>query len=93
MTLSVAKDYISQGIRCNCISPARVRTPFVDGFVAKNYPGQEAEKFEALSKAQPIGRMGTPEEVASLALYLCSDSASFLTGVDFPMDGGFFNLR
>jgi NAD(P)-dependent dehydrogenase (short-subunit alcohol dehydrogenase family) len=93
MTLSVAKDYLSQGIRCNCISPARVHTPFVDGFLAKNYPGQEAEKFEALSKAQPIGRMGTPEEVATLALYLCSDSASFLTGVDFPMDGGFFNLR
>jgi NAD(P)-dependent dehydrogenase (short-subunit alcohol dehydrogenase family) len=93
MTLSVAKDYLLQGIRCNCISPARVHTPFVDGFLAKNYPGQEAEKFEALSKAQPIGRMGTPEEVASLALYLCSDSASFLTGVDFPMDGGFFNLR
>jgi 2-keto-3-deoxy-L-fuconate dehydrogenase len=93
MTLSVAKDYLSQGIRCNCISPARVHTPFVDGFVAKNYPGKEIEKLEALSKAQPIGRMGTPEEVASLALYLCSDSASFLTGVDFPMDGGFFNLR
>lgn len=93
MTLSVAKDYLSQGIRCNCISPARIHTPFVDGFLAKNYPGQEAEKFEALSKAQPIGRMGTPEEVATLALYLCSDSASFLTGADFPMDGGFFNLR
>jgi 2-keto-3-deoxy-L-fuconate dehydrogenase len=93
MTLSVAKDYLSQGIRCNCISPARVHTPFVDGFLAKNYPGREAEKFEELSKAQPIGRMGTPEEVASLALYLCSDSASFLTGCDFPMDGGFFNLR
>jgi len=93
MTLSVAKDYLSHGIRCNCISPARVHTPFVDGFVAKNYPGKETEKLEALSKAQPIGRMGTPEEVASLALYLCSDSASFLTGVDFPMDGGFFNLR
>jgi NAD(P)-dependent dehydrogenase (short-subunit alcohol dehydrogenase family) len=93
MTLSVAKDYLQQGIRCNCISPARVHTPFVDGFLAKNYPGREAEKFEALSKAQPIGRMGTAEEVATLALYLCSDSASFLTGVDFPMDGGFFNLR
>lgn len=93
MTLSVAKDYLSQGIRCLCISPARIHTPFVDGFVAKNYPGQEAEKLEALSKAQPIGRMGTPEEVASFALYLCSDSASFLTGVDFPIDGGFFNLR
>jgi 2-keto-3-deoxy-L-fuconate dehydrogenase len=93
MTLSAARDYISQGIRCNCISPARIHTPFVDGFVAKNYPGQEAEKMESLAKAQPIGRMGTPEEVASLALYLCSDAASFLTGVDLPMDGGFFNLR
>jgi NAD(P)-dependent dehydrogenase (short-subunit alcohol dehydrogenase family) len=93
MTLSVAKDYLAQGIRCNCISPARVHTPFVDGFVAKNYPGQEAEKMKALAQAQPIGRMGTPEEVALLALYLCSDAASFLTGVDFPIDGGFFNLR
>jgi 2-keto-3-deoxy-L-fuconate dehydrogenase len=93
MTLSAAKDYLGQGIRCNCISPARVHTPFVDGFVAKNYPGQEAEKMKALAQAQPIGRMGTPEEVALLALYLCSDAASFLTGVDFPIDGGFFNLR
>jgi 2-keto-3-deoxy-L-fuconate dehydrogenase len=93
MTLSVAKDYLSQGIRCNCISPARVHTPFVDGFVAKNYPGQEAKTMKALAEAQPIGRMGTPEEVAMLALYLCSDAASFLTGVDFPIDGGFFNLR
>lgn len=93
MTLSTAKDYLSQGIRCNCISPARVHTPFVDGFLAKNYPGQEAEKFKALAESQPIGRMGTPEEIAALALYLCSDAASFLTGVDFPIDGGFFNLR
>lgn len=93
MTLSVAKDYISQGIRCNCISPARVHTPFVDGFLAKNYPGQEAEKMKALAQSQPIGRMGTPAEIAILALYLCSDEASFLTGVDYPIDGGFFNLR
>lgn len=93
MTLSTAKDYLSQGIRCNCISPARVHTPFVDGFLAKNYPGQEAEKFKALAESQPIGRMGKPEEIAALALYLCSDAASFLTGVDFPIDGGFFNLR
>jgi NAD(P)-dependent dehydrogenase (short-subunit alcohol dehydrogenase family) len=93
MTLSVAKDYIARGIRCNCISPARVHTPFVDGFLAKNYPGQEAEKMEALAKSQPIGRMGRPDEIASLALYLCSDEASFLTGVDYPIDGGFFNLR
>jgi 2-keto-3-deoxy-L-fuconate dehydrogenase len=93
MTLSVAKDYLSHRIRCNCISPARVHTPFVDGFLAKNYPGQEAEKMKVLAQSQPIGRMGTPAEIAVLALYLCSDEASFLTGVDYPIDGGFFNLR
>ena len=93
MTLSVARDYIAQGIRCNCISPARVHTPFVDGFLAKNYPGQEAEKMKLLAQSQPIGRMGTPEEIAILALYLCSDASSFVTGVDYPIDGGFFNLR
>jgi 2-keto-3-deoxy-L-fuconate dehydrogenase len=93
MTLSVAKDYISHGIRCNCISPARVHTPFVDGFISKNYPGREAEMFEKLSKTQPIGRMAKPEEVASLALYLCSDEASFVTGCDYPLDGGFIKLN
>jgi NAD(P)-dependent dehydrogenase (short-subunit alcohol dehydrogenase family) len=93
MTLSVAKDYLSKGVRCNCISPARVHTPFVDGFVAKNYPGHEAEKLKELGASQPIGRMGRPDEIAALALYLCSDEASFLTGVDYPIDGGYFNLR
>jgi NAD(P)-dependent dehydrogenase (short-subunit alcohol dehydrogenase family) len=93
MTLSVARDLLADGIRCNCISPARVHTPFVDGFVTKNYPGREAETFAKLAAAQPIGRMGTPAEVAKLALYLCSDAASFLTGCDYPIDGGFFNLR
>ncbi len=93
MTMSVAKDYLAQGIRCNCISPARVHTPFVDGFVAKNYPGHEVEKMGDLARSQPIGRMGRPEEIASLALYLCSDAASFITGVDYPIDGGFLNLR
>ncbi len=93
MTLSVARDYLASKIRCNCISPARVHTPFVDGFIAKNYPGREVEMFETLSRSQPIGRMGTPQDVAMLALYLCSDAASFVTGVDYPLDGGFFNLR
>lgn len=93
MTMSVAKDYLHQKIRCNCISPARVHTPFVDGFVRKNYPGAEAEAMQRLSAAQPIGRMGTPPEVAILALYLCSDLASFITGGDYPIDGGFLNLR
>ncbi|MBD2753372.1 SDR family NAD(P)-dependent oxidoreductase [Spirosoma validum] len=93
MTLSVAKDYLNENIRCNCISPARVHTPFVDGFLAKNYPGQEAEMFEKLSKSQPIGRMAKPEEVGSLALYLCSDEAGFVTGCDYVLDGGFTRLN
>lgn len=93
MTYSIAKDYLADKIRCNCISPARVHTPFVDGFLRKNYPGREKEMFEQLSQTQPIGRMGEPEEVASLALFLCSDEASFITGVDYPLDGGFCNLR
>jgi 2-keto-3-deoxy-L-fuconate dehydrogenase len=93
MTLSVARDYLGDNIRCNSISPARVHTPFVDGFVAANYPGKEQEMFAKLSKSQPIGRMGTPEEVAALALYLCSDEAGFVTGCDYPLDGGFINLN
>ena len=93
MTLSVAKDYIHHHIRCNCISPGRVHTPFVDGFISKNYPGKETEMFEKLSKTQPIGRMAQPEEVAHLALYLCSDEASFITGCDYPIDGGFIKLN
>ena len=93
MTLSVAKDYLEYGIRCNCISPARVHTPFVDGFLSKTYPGREAEMFEKLSKTQPIGRMAVPEEIANLILYLCSDEASFITGSDYPIDGGFIRLN
>lgn len=93
MTLSVARDYIDEGIRCNSISPARVHTPFVDGFINKNYPGKEAEIFEKLSKSQPIGRMGQPDEIAALALYLCSDEAGFITGSDYPIDGGFIKLN
>ncbi|MBS1918959.1 MAG: SDR family oxidoreductase [Bacteroidetes bacterium] len=93
MTLSVAKDYIHENIRCNSISPARVHTPFVDGFLKKNYPGNEEAMFDKLSKTQPIGRMGKPEEVAQLALYLCSDEASFITGCDYPIDGGFIKLN
>ena len=93
MTLSTAKDFIKDNIRCNSISPARVHTPFVDGFLAKNYAGKEAEMFEKLSQTQPIGRMAKPEEVAALALYLCSDEASFITGTDYPIDGGFLTLN
>lgn len=93
MTMSVAKDYIHENIRCNSISPARVHTPFVDGFLERNYPDNKKEMFEKLSKTQPIGRMATSDEVAKLALYLCSDEASFITGVDYPIDGGFTTLN
>ncbi|HVX50811.1 MAG TPA: SDR family oxidoreductase [Chitinophagaceae bacterium] len=93
MTLSVAKDYLHDNIRCNSISPGRVHTPFVDGFLKKTYPGKEQEMFEKLSKTQPIGRMGQPVEIAALALYLCSDESSFITGTDYPIDGGFVKLN
>jgi len=93
MTLSVAKDYLADNIRCNCISPARVHTAFVDGFLAKNYPGNEAAMFEKLSRTQPIGRMAKPDEIAHLVLYLCSPEASFITGCDYPIDGGFVKLN
>jgi len=93
MTLSVARDYLHDNIRCNCISPARVHTPFVDGFIAKNYPDNQQEIFDKLSKSQPIGRMAKPEEVAALVLYLCSDEAGFVTGCDYPIDGGFTRIN
>jgi NAD(P)-dependent dehydrogenase (short-subunit alcohol dehydrogenase family) len=92
MTYSVATDYIKNNIRCNCICPARVHTPFVDGFIKKNYPGQEAEVFEELSSHQPIGRMAKPDEIAAFALYLCSDEASFVTGCAYPIDGGVLHV-
>lgn len=93
MTYSIAKDYIDSNIRCNSISPARVHTPFVDGFINKNYPGNEKKMFNNLSKTQPIGRMGKPQEIADLALYLCSNEASFITGSDYSIDGGFIKLN
>jgi len=93
MTISVAKDYLHDGIRCNSVSPARVHTPFVDDFLAKNYPGKEKEMFDKLAKTQPIGRMARPEEIAHLVLYLCSGEAAFITGCDYPIDGGFINLN
>jgi 2-keto-3-deoxy-L-fuconate dehydrogenase len=93
MTMSVARDYLKDNIRCNSISPARVHTPFVDGFLKNNYAGREKEMFEKLSNSQPIGRMAQPEEIAALALYLSSDEASFLTGCDYTIDGGFTTLN
>jgi NAD(P)-dependent dehydrogenase (short-subunit alcohol dehydrogenase family) len=93
MTFSVARDYVERGVRCNSISPGRVHTPFVDGFLARTYPGREAEIFAKLAATQPVGRMGRPDEVASLARYLASDEAAFITGTDYPIDGGFLRLH
>ena len=93
MTLSVARDFVSRGIRCNCVCPARVHTRFVDGYLAKTYPGREKEMFEKLSATQPIGRMGQPEEIAALVAFLCSDEASFITGSAYDIDGGATLLR
>jgi NAD(P)-dependent dehydrogenase (short-subunit alcohol dehydrogenase family) len=93
MTYSVAVDFLKHNIRCNCICPARIHTPFVDGFLRLNYPGREREMMEKLALQQPLGRMGTPEDVAALALYLCSDEASFVTGAVYPLDGGVIHLR
>ena len=93
MTYSIAKDYLAEGIRCNSISPARVHTPFVDDYLRRNYPGREEAMLGALAATQPIGRMGRPDEIADLAVYLCSDRAGFVTGTDFPIDGGFIRLN
>lgn len=93
MTYSVAQDYLKHNIRCNALCPGRIHTPFVDGFIQKNYPDRVAEMFEKLSKTQPMGRMGTPEEIAAAAVFLCSDEASFITGCAYPVDGGTMYLR
>ena len=94
MTMSIARDYIDRGIRCNCVCPGRVHTPFVDGYLAKNYSEEERPKmFKTLSEWQPIGRMGTPAEIAGLVAYLTSEQASFITGSAFEIDGGVTNLR
>ena len=93
MTYSVAKDHLHDNIRCNAIQPGRIHTPFVDGFIAENYPDNQKEMFRKLSDYQPVGRMGKPEEVAAMAVFLCSDEASFITGAPFPVDGGTLYVR
>ena len=93
MTMSAATDLIERGIRVNAISPARVHTPFVDRFIADSYPGKESEMFDMLAASQPIGRMGSPQEIAGLAVWLCSDEASFVTGSNHLIDGGFVGVR
>jgi 2-keto-3-deoxy-L-fuconate dehydrogenase len=88
MTRAIAIDYVTQGIRCNAICPGTVQTPFVDGYLARNFAGREEEARQQLHARQPIGRMGRPDEIANAALYLASDEASFVTGSMLIIDGG-----
>jgi 2-keto-3-deoxy-L-fuconate dehydrogenase len=88
MTQSVAMDYVDRGVRCNCICPGTVETPFVDAYLARYHAGEEEETRKQLHARQPIGRMGRPEEIAPLALYLASDEAAYVTGSQMVIDGG-----
>jgi len=88
MTRSIAMDFVDQGIRVNAICPGTVHTPFVEGYLARNFAGHEDEVRQQLHARQPIGRMGRPDEIASAALYLASDEAAFVTGSALVIDGG-----
>lgn len=88
MTRSIAIDFVTQGIRCNAICPGTVQTPFVEGYLARNFAGHEEEMRQQLHARQPIGRMGRPDEIAYAALYLASDEAAFVTGSTLVIDGG-----
>ncbi len=87
LTKSVAKDYIKQGIRCNAICPGTVESPSLQERI-KAQGGNLEEVRAAFIARQPIGRIGTPEEIAAIALYLASDESSYTTGVAFSIDGG-----
>jgi NAD(P)-dependent dehydrogenase (short-subunit alcohol dehydrogenase family) len=86
LTKSVAVDFVRQNIRCNCVCPATVDSPWVERLLAAA-PDPAAERA-ALEARQPMGRLGTPDEVARAALYLASDDAAFITGSELVIDGG-----
>ena len=88
MTRSIAIDFANQGIRANAICPGTVHTPFVEGFLERNFAGNKDEMRQQLHARQPIGRMGRPEEIATAALYLASDEAALITGSTLVIDGG-----
>lgn len=88
MTRSIAIDYVQDGIRSNCICPARVETPFITSYLEKYYPGEVEERFRKLEQYQPIGRMIRSDEVAALAVFLASGESEMITGQSFTVDGG-----
>jgi 2-keto-3-deoxy-L-fuconate dehydrogenase len=90
MTRSVAADYVTRGIRVNCLCPGTVQTPSLDERIAVNAAaaGSVEAAREAFIARQPMGRLGSPEEIAALAVYLASDAAQFITGQAVVIDGG-----
>lgn len=87
MTRQLAVDYPQQ-LRVNCIAPGTVQSPFVEGYLEKYHAHEKEQMREQLRQRQPIGRLGTSEEVASLVRYLCSQEAEFVQGAVIAMDGG-----
>ena len=83
LTKSVALEYAKKGVRVNAVCPGSIRTQMLEGFVAGDQTA-----LEGMGKMQPIGRLGTPEEVAAAVVWLCSDAASFITGHALAVDGG-----
>jgi NAD(P)-dependent dehydrogenase (short-subunit alcohol dehydrogenase family) len=88
MTRQLAVDYVKAGIRCNAICPGTVYSPFVEGYVERFHSETREETIKELHARQPIGRMGRPDEVAELAVYMASDEAAFMTGSAVVLDGG-----
>ena len=90
LTRSIAADFVARGVRCNAICPGTVKTPSL-GDRVRALGGDEAAMWQSFADRQPMGRLGAPEEIAALALYLASDESSFTTGTVHVVDGGWSN--
>ncbi|PKQ29652.1 MAG: short chain dehydrogenase [Actinobacteria bacterium HGW-Actinobacteria-10] len=84
LTKTIALDYAKENIRCNAVCPGVIHTPMVDRF-----SGGTQEGLDAMAAMEPVGRLGQPSEIADAVVYLCSDQASFVTGIAMPVDGAF----